>query len=226
LCLRVPKPLSHIAVIFDLDGTLVDSAPDIHAACSRSLAAFGFAPLGLPLVQSFVGRGAPHLVARLLDASGADPRGPLHPRLLNHLTKDYLTAVTLTKPYPGVFAALDALQTAGADLAICTNKPSAPTRAVMAHLGLNHHFSTIIAGDTLDRKKPDPAPLHAAARALNRPRTLFVGDSEVDAETALNADLPFLLYTEGYRKSPIAQIAHRVSFADFAALPDLIHSLA
>lgn len=223
---RVPETLAHLGIIFDLDGTLIDSAPDIHAACNRTLATMGFASQSLAQVQSFVGRGASHLVGCLLQAAGADPQGPLHGQMLALLTQDYLSAVTLTKTYPGVFAALDTLTAMGARLAICTNKPMAPARAVMDHLGLTGYFRAIIAGDTLGVKKPDAAPLQAASAGLNRPVALFVGDSEVDAETALNAGLPFLLYTEGYRKTPLARIAHHASFADFADLPRLAAALA
>lgn len=210
------------AVIFDLDGTLIDSAPDIHAASNAVLAEHGFAPLSLPQVRSFVGRGVPHLVDCLLAASGEDPQGALHARMVAAFSARYEEAVTLTEVYPGVPEALRALAEAGHLLGICTNKPLAPTRAVLAHLGLDGFFGTVIGGDSLPTRKPDPAPLLHAVDRIGRPRAIFVGDSEVDAETARAAGLPFLLFTEGYRKTPVQDLPHSAVFSDFAQLPGLV----
>ncbi|MDP4034447.1 MAG: phosphoglycolate phosphatase [Pseudorhodobacter sp.] len=213
-------------VIFDLDGTLIDSAPDIHAASNRVLAAEGFAPLSLPQVRSFIGKGVPHLVARLLEASGEAPNGPRHAAMVARFSASYESAVGLTRPYPGVAAALDALAATGLRLGLCTNKPVAPARAVLRHLGLNHHFAALIGGDSLPQRKPDPAPLLAVLAALGGGAAVYVGDSEVDAATAAAARLPFALFTEGYRKTPVADLPHAAAFADFAALPGIIAKLA
>jgi len=96
----------------------------------------------------------------------------------------------------------------------------------MDHLGLTPRFRAILGGDSLAVRKPDPEHLHATARALQRDRVIFVGDSEVDADTASAAGLPFLLYTEGYRKSPVARIAHTRAFGDWTMLPSLVSALA
>ncbi|QYK40702.1 MAG: phosphoglycolate phosphatase [Paracoccaceae bacterium] len=214
-----------ISVIFDLDGTLIDSAPDIHAASNRVLAEQGFPPLTLPQVRSFIGKGVPHLVERLLDASGDDPAGPRFAAMVASFTAGYEDAVGLTRPYPGVVAALDRLAATGCALGICTNKPHAPTLAVLRHLDLLDRFGVVIGGDSLPRRKPDPAPLRAAAQALGRDRVIYVGDSEVDAETAANAAMPFLIYTEGYRQAPLAALPHDAAFADWGALPALVERL-
>lgn len=218
--------LSHLAVIFDLDGTLIDSAPDIHATANRVMGEMGFAALSLAQVQAYVGKGLPHLVARLLEHHGAEPSGPLLAPAIARFEAEYLTSHSQTRCYPGVEQALDTLTAQGAALGLCTNKPMAPTLAILNHLGLTRHFAAILGGDSLATRKPHPEPLQATARALGRKAVIFVGDSEVDAETAAAAALPFLLYTEGYRKSPLAELPHDAAFADWADLPHLVSSLA
>lgn len=210
-------------IVFDLDGTLIDSAPDIHAAANAVLAEAGAAPISLADTRRFIGNGAPVFVARMRAARALpeEAQAPLYAAFAAR----YAEAVELTKPYAGVFSALDALAAQGHRMGICTNKPIIPTRAVMDHLGLTRHFAAIIGGDSLPVHKPDPAPLHACFHALaggEAAAQLYVGDSEVDAECAQRAGLRFLLYTQGYRKSEVAQIAHHAAFDDFAALPDLV----
>lgn len=207
------------AIIFDLDGTLIDSVPDIHAAVNRVFTARGAAGFTRPEVQGFVGRGAPNLIARACAARGLPVTG--HEAILAEFLRVYEAAHELTQLYPGVLPALEALRGAGFRLGLCTNKPLAPTRAVLAHFGLAPFFGAVIGGDSLAVKKPDPAPLLATLDALGGGEAIFVGDSEVDAETAERAGLPFLLFTEGYRKGPVDTLPHRAAFEDFAALPGL-----
>jgi phosphoglycolate phosphatase len=214
------------AVIFDLDGTLVDSAPDIHAAVNRLLADVGEAPLSIQTVKSFIGNGVPTLVARVLHACGHGPEPARQTAwqalFLRHYEAD---STTLTQPYPGVSEALSALLDQGHQLALCTNKPEGPARHILDAFGLTGLFPVVIGGDSLPLRKPDPAPLLAAAGGLAGP-VLFVGDSEVDAETALAAQVPFLLFTEGYRKAPVHALPHAARFGRFSDLPALIARLA
>lgn len=218
--------LSTVAVIFDLDGTLIDSVPDIHATVNRVLGAMGLAETDRATVQGFVGNGLPALIDRLLAHHGR----PLPPEaqrdLIARFEADYSTHHELTRVYPGARQALAALLAQGAVLGICTNKPMGPARAILDHLVLSPQFAAVLGGDSLSVRKPDPEHLLATARALGRPKTIFVGDSEVDAATAHAAALPFLLYTEGYRKSPVDQIPHAAVFDDWAALPDLVATIA
>ena len=204
-------------IVFDLDGTLIDSAPDIRAHASRILAREGLPGLTLEETRAFIGRGVAVFVARMRAARGIPESEQA--RLLEAFAAGYDAAVDLTLPYPGVVAALDALQEAGHRLGICTNKPEAPCRAVLAHLGLLSRFATIVGGDSTPTPKPDPRPLEAALAALGAGPAFFVGDSEIDAETAARAGVPFLLFTEGYRHGPVASLAHDAAFADFADLP-------
>lgn len=213
------------AMIFDLDGTLIDSAPDIHAAANEVLRAEGFEEQSFAQVRGFIGRGVPHLVRQMLLASGRGADDVLHARMTARFLNGYEDAVALTLPYPGVAKALDQISQAGHALGICTNKPEVATRAVLAHLGLDRHFTVIVGGDSLAVRKPDPAPLLLAAERLGQRAAIFVGDSEVDCETALAAGLPFLLFTEGYRKTAVETFAKAGSFADFSDLPNLVAAL-
>lgn len=208
-------------LVFDLDGTLVDSAPDIRAAVNRMLAGLEQGPLDLPTIIGFVGNGMPKLVERAMAVRGIDPA---RHKALTQVTLDHYNAApsALTRPWPGVPQALAALEAAGHRLAVCTNKPEAPARAILADLGLARHFPVVVGGDSLPVRKPDPAPALACVRALGGGAAAFVGDSEVDAETAAAAGLPFYLFSQGYRKSPVEALPHRASFSDFADLPGLI----
>lgn len=214
------------ALIFDLDGTLIHSAPDIHAVANAILAEHGKAPLDLATVTGFIGKGVPWLVHCLVRETGLDPA--LEPAIVEEFEARYDAAVNLTNPYPGVPEALEALKAAGHRLAVCTNKPISPARAVLEHVGLLDLFDHVQGGDMLPVKKPDPAPLHAVMEALGADTgsTLYIGDSETDAETAHRAQLPFLIYTEGYRKTPISALPHDVAFSDWSELPGLIARMA
>lgn len=210
------------ALIFDLDGTLIDSAPAICAVSNAVLVAQGFPALDHAQIRGFVGRGVPNLVSRLLEAVGEAPDGfrfqPLHDELIAR----YETDVQGNTLYPGVMQALSDLMAQGHALAIATNKPLLPAKAVLRHLGLEQFFPVVLGGDSLPTRKPDPAMAHEAQRLLNARHALFIGDSEVDADTAANAGMPFLLYTEGYRKSPVSALPHAATFSDFADLPALV----
>ena len=205
--------------MFDLDGTLIDSAPDIHAGANVLLAEEGCEPLQPAETRSFIGRGVPVFIARMRAARGL-PEAMQDPLVARFLAR-YDTAVGLTRPYPGVREALERLAGAGHRLGICTNKPIRPCRAVLAHLELDRFFETVWGGDSLPVRKPDPAPLDAAFEALGAGPRLYVGDSEVDAETAMRAGVPFLLFTEGYRQRPAAELPHAGAFDRFEALPAL-----
>ena len=208
------------AIVFDLDGTLIDSAPDIQAAANRMLEGEGLAPLDLPMITSFIGNGLPKLVERVMRARGIDPAR--HAELAK-VTHDIYSAASsvLTRPYPNLMAALEALAAAGYAMGVCTNKPEAPARDILRDLDMERFFTAVVGGDTLSVKKPDPAPLHRAFEMLGATETLYVGDSEVDAATAHSAGIGFALFTEGYRKVPVENLPHRAAFADFAALPGI-----
>jgi phosphoglycolate phosphatase len=215
-----------IALVFDLDGTLIDSAPDIHATANKVFQAKGLDGFSFETVKGFIGNGVGVLVARLLESQGLKADGDLHIQMVHEFVKTYEEAIDLTTLYPNVAWALDQLADAGHPMAICTNKPAGPTHAVLRHFGLAGRFATVIGGDSLPLRKPDPAPLHAAIAGLGAQTALFVGDSEVDAQTADAAGVPLALFTEGYRKTSVADLGPKLVFNDFSALPGLVAHLA
>lgn len=187
-------------VVFDLDGTLVDSRADIANATNALIVELGGAPLPEDVVTAMVGEGAGLLVRRALTAASLDPEAPgaldrflalYDARLLEH-----------TRPYDGIPEALEWLFTR-AQLAVLTNKPGGATRQILAGLGLARYFREVIGGDSPFGRKPDPAALLHLARASGvGPRdTLMVGDSAVDLETARRAGTRICLarYGFGYR---------------------------
>ena len=210
------------AVIFDLDGTLIDTAPDIVAAANRMLHDIGLSVLPFETVKSFIGEGVPSLVERVMkahDIKGSDRHGDLVQSFLLH----YNAAIAQdSRPYPNLVPMLDALKAEGCALGVCTNKLEAPSREILSAFALDAYFDVLVGGDSLAVKKPDPTPLLHAFHAISGSRRLFVGDSEVDSETSVRAGIPFALFTEGYRKSDIDDVPHNFSFSDFAELPGIV----
>ena len=211
-----------LAIVFDLDGTLIDSAPDIHMAANKVFAAKGLAPFPFEVVRGFIGNGVGVRVSRLLGAQNLDSAGPLHAELVESFVKMYEEAFDLTSLYPGTLEALDTLAAQGHRMGVCTNKTEAPARAALRHFGLDRHMQVVIGGDSLAQRKPDPSPLRAALQTLGHGPALFVGDSEVDAETAQAAGVALALYTEGYRKTAPDAMGAKLIFSDFSALPQLV----
>ncbi|WP_299695000.1 HAD-IA family hydrolase [uncultured Tateyamaria sp.] len=210
-------------IVFDLDGTLIDSAPDICGIANAALATVDAAPITLEDTHSFIGEGIGVFVQKMRAARGLPDH--LQEPLLADLVARYDDAVSLTVPYPNVPAALTSLSRTYT-LGICTNKLHRPATKVLRHLRLDAFFDTVWGGDNPLGRKPDPAPLRAAFDALGGDGPcLYVGDSEIDAETATRAGVPFLLFTKGYRKRPLDEIAHMASFDDFADLPALVDTI-
>lgn len=207
------------AVVFDLDGTLIDSAPDMHAAVARMLSDNGLPILDLATVTSFVGNGLPTLVERVMAASSMNLKD--HPEITKQVLRNYDEENgKLTTLYPGVLDCLTALHQSGVAMGICTNKPEAPAHVVLEHFDLAQFFPVVIGGDTLPVRKPDAGPLlatfdHLAASADQR---IYVGDSEVDAATARAAGVPFALYEFGYRKTAVSDLPHTLCFRDYVDL--------
>lgn len=205
-------------IVFDLDGTLVDSLPDIHAASAALLEEMGHPPLDPPVIRGFIGHGVEPLVVQVMEAAGGGDRAVWVEVFTRHYGR---INGTLSRPFDGVVEALSHLN---ARMALCTNKPHALAVGVVEAMGLGP-FQAIIGGDSLPQRKPDPAPLLAAAAALGDGPLLYVGDSEVDAETAAAAGVDFALFTGGYRKADPADLPHRLIFDHWADLPALVQSI-
>jgi len=176
-----------LPVVFDLDGTLIDSLPDVTKAVNLLLAEEGQPLLETSVVNTFVGSGEQVLMQRLIAATAFEPvdADRLMPRFIAH----YKMAALDTKLFPGAREAF-------------------------------------VAGDDLPKRKPDPAPLFHCFQKLGSETGIYVGDSEVDAETAQRAGVPFVIYAHGIRVSPIEDIPHDVVFDDFGALDAILAKLS
>lgn len=184
------------AVLFDLDGTLVDSRADIALSVNHTLTSLGFAPLPVETVQRHVGDGVRQLLTRsagALDAATLERAlGLFLPHYLDH-------CVDTTRLYPGVRETLDGL--ADRKLAVITNKPAAHTEKTLAAVGLSARFPVVFAGDSLPHKKPRPEPLWEALRRMGTSpaEALMVGDSRIDIDAARAAGVRVAAVTYGFR---------------------------
>ncbi|OGA25822.1 MAG: phosphoglycolate phosphatase [Betaproteobacteria bacterium RIFCSPLOWO2_02_FULL_67_26] len=197
-------PLSVKAVTIDLDGTLADTIPDLAAAANMMLSELGRPGLDVERIRTFVGKGIPRLVERALAGGldGAVPREvferalPIYERCYAEVNGRH------TVVYPGVREGLQRLRAMQLPLACVTNKSGRFTGPLLAHLGIASSFELVIAGDTLPRKKPDPAQLLHACRGFGiEPRAmLMIGDSVNDAEAARAAGCPVFCVSYGYNE--------------------------
>ena len=188
------------AVLFDLDGTLLDSIPDLSEACHRMMVELGRPPHAIDVIRTFVGKGMLNLVRRCLVESGSAGESEVE-AAVDVFRRHYAEvngASTLI--YDGVLPALEALREQGVLMACVTNKPAAFTGPLLERMGLAGFFDATVSGDTLAEKKPHPAPLLHACRLLGAEvaEALMIGDSANDADAARAAGMPVLLVTYGY----------------------------
>jgi phosphoglycolate phosphatase len=206
-------------LVLDLDGTITDSLPDIAAALNRSLAGHGQAPLPLEQVRPMVGDGVAQLFQRGYAARGLTPT----PDDMAAGLADYTANSTAgTVLYPGALDALRALAAAGWRLAVCTNKPAAPARLLLAHVGLLPLLAAVGAGDSFPVKKPDPDHIRLTLReAGGEPeRSVMIGDHHNDVAAGKGAGLAVIFAAWGYGAAAMAAGADVVaeSFAEVPAL--------
>lgn len=208
--------------VFDLDGTLVDSAPDIRSALNRLMASRGLAPFDRAEVVAMIGDGVPALLRKAFSARGLAPDAAA----LARFTEDYTAhAAAETRPFPGIPEALAALQAAGWRLAVCTNKPAAATGELLGSLGLLPRFRALGCGDSFSVRKPDPGHLLAtiAAAGGTPEASVMIGDHHNDVAAARGAGVPCLFVGWGYGPPAMAEGAPIV--AEPAGLPAALDRL-
>jgi phosphoglycolate phosphatase len=194
------------AVIFDLDGTLVDTAPDLMLATNHVLKTLGRRPITMDEVRSFVGHGARALISRGCAATG----DPVDPRALEALYQEFVlfyadNIAGGSTPFPGLIPLLDRCRAEGIAMGICTNKLESLSVKLLAALGLQHYFGAIVGPDTIGIAKPDPRPFQETLRRLGEKpwRSVMVGDSETDIKTARAAGVPVIAVPFGYTPHPV-----------------------
>ena len=195
-------PLTVKMVMIDLDGTLIDTVPDLAAAANRMLADLGRPSWDIQHYRAWIGNGVPRFVKRALTgAMQAEPDPKLFEQALGPFRRHYGEAVSnLSRPYPGVVEALEQLTDQGYSLACITNKAEAFTLPLLKNLELYKYFKLVLSGDSLSKQKPDPLPLQHACRhfSIDTSHGVLVGDSSNDVHAARAAGMPVICVTYGY----------------------------
>ncbi len=215
-------------IVFDLDGTLVDTAPDLCAALNHALDELGRPGVLADDVRHMVGHGARRLLERGLAASGVVTPALIEAGMAPFLRYYAANIAVGSRPYPGIEAAMDVMAAEGSVLAICTNKPAALSAALVSALGWDGRFAANLGFDSVPKPKPDPGHLFAAIEAAGgRPEsTVFVGDSITDTNTAAAANIPVIAVSFGFSDRPAHQLGADIVIDDYAALLPALRSLA
>jgi phosphoglycolate phosphatase len=195
-------PLAVKMVMIDLDGTLIDTAPDLAACANRMLEELGRSPYDRKIVATWIGNGVPRLVKRALTGEmWSEPAEELFAQALPMFERHYGEHVSdLSRPFPGVLEGVKQLQAQGFSLACITNKAEAFTVPLLKNLGLFEYFELVLSGDSLPKQKPDPLPLMHACRhfGITPDHGVLVGDSSNDVQAARAAQMPVICVTYGY----------------------------
>jgi phosphoglycolate phosphatase len=213
------------AIVWDLDGTLVDSAPDLASALNTVLDKRGFFTLSNNEVRAMIGNGVPKLVERGFNAVGVRPDEAQLDELVAMFVEEYKACATdNTRPYPGVVEALQEIQSINIPMGVCTNKPETFTRQILEGLDLATYFSNVVGGDTTSTRKPDPQPVLACLRGLvAEPSTcLMIGDSVHDVHAARAAGVIVGVVPWGYRSAPVEELGADFVINDLSTFPGLI----
>jgi len=215
--------LDGAVVAFDLDGTLVDTAPDLIGTLNLLLKEEGLPALPLDDARPFIGRGARWMIERGFDAAGQH----LHPTRLQTLFERFIAhyqdhIADESRPFPGCVAALDALKARGAKLCVCTNKLTGLSEQLLAAVGIADRFEAVIGADSAPAIKPDPRHLQAAVDAVggDMGRAILVGDAATDAGAAKAAKAGLILVSFGYTEIPAADLDPDILIHSFDELPE------
>jgi phosphoglycolate phosphatase len=214
--------LAGAVIAFDLDGTLVDTAPDLVGTLNVILAEEGLRPLAMAHARDLIGHGARRLLERGFQAAGALLPAERMPELFDRFIVHYQAHIAdESRPFPGAVAALEALRADGARLAVCTNKPTGLSNALLTTLGIGRLFDAVVGPDAAPAAKPDPRHLETAVFAAggSLSRALMVGDAATDAGAARAAKVPLILVSFGYTEIPARELAPDILIDHFDELP-------
>ncbi|MGB7650433.1 MAG: phosphoglycolate phosphatase [Gallionella sp.] len=215
------RPLPVAAIVIDLDGTLLHTAPQLSEAANRMLRDMNYAPVSQTLLSSYIGNGISWLVKRALTGDmHATPDAALYDHALPIFEKHYTELLLDSKVFDGVIEGLDAMKAAGYRLGCITNKVERYTTPLLAGIGLAKYFEIVLAGDTLPEKKPHPMPLLHAAKFFGVPieNLLLIGDSLNDAVAARAAGCPIFCVPYGYNHGePVETLDLDAVIANLAA---------
>jgi phosphoglycolate phosphatase len=214
-------------IAFDLDGTLVDTAPDLVRALNAAVVPEGLEPVQVAAVRAMVGRGARALIARAYERAGAPALSDAAlERRLDVFMDSYRAGIAdQSRPFDGVLDALDVFAANGAVLSVCTNKPTSLARSLLETLGMANRFVRIVGPEDAPEKKPDPRHLEAAIGGKADRRTVLVGDSEPDAQAARAAGAWCVIFADGYSEKPTGALGADRLFKHWNELPALIADL-
>ncbi len=215
-------------LVFDLDGTLVDTAPDLAAATNHVLARAGLAPINETEILPFVGHGAMKMIERALAAHGRSASEREFREHFDCFIAHYRANIAVrSRPYPGVIEALTSFEKYGATLAVCTNKMEAHARALLDELDMSKHFSALTGGDSLGVSKPNPKHLTGtiALAKGSAKRSIMIGDSETDIRTAQAAGIPVIAVNFGYSAEPVGSFAPDIVIGHYDELREAISGL-
>lgn len=223
---KVQFPLNISAIVIDLDGTLLHTAPELAESANRMLRDMGRAPVSQDLLKSYIGNGIHWLVKRALTGDMyAEPDAALFDQALPIYEKHYTELSCNSKPFQNVVQGLDAMKAAGFRLGCITNKVERYTTPILKSAGLAKYFEIVVAGDTLPEKKPHPMPLLHSAKFFGVPveQLLLVGDSLSDAQAARAAGCPIICVPYGYNHGePVETLNVDAVIPDLSALMPLI----
>lgn len=215
-------------IAFDLDGTLVDTAPDLLGALNHVLTGNGLKPVDLPTVATLIGHGARAMLEKGFGIQGVTLPEADMDTAFSHFIDYYIGHIAVgSRPFEGCVEALEELRNQGATLCVCTNKRQDLSEQLLEALGLSGQFGGILGADRASARKPDAAHVHEAIRAAGgaSERALFVGDSRTDERAARNAGLPFVFVTMGYEAEPVEAIAPDAVIGHYSELVPALKAL-
>ena len=210
------------AIVWDLDGTIIDSAPDLGGALNTLLQDHGKPPVDKVRVRSMIGNG----VAKLIERGFAESGTQVGEMEMQSLQPEFMSiycarATQLSRLYPGAESAIQAFHESGVAQAVCTNKPELVSRAILDDMNLAQYFEIVVGGDTFEHRKPHPSPLQSCLDVLgsNVDSALMIGDSAVDVETAQALGMMVGVVTHGYARQPVETLGANFLISNLATLP-------